>query len=263
MTRALTTALLTALAAAATLGLLALLGPDWARFAPATCLSTHCFCETPRTGALVLQPANSWSSFGFVIIGLWIAITAANRAERRATAFAGYAAVWFGLTAIVIGIGSFMLHATLTLWGQFADVLGMYLTSAFLIAYAARRWRGWGEGGMIALYGLLCAVLVTCLILWPETRRWLFAVVLIGAIILELGLARPLRPDIKPRLFAMGIALQATAFAIWILDQNGTLCSGSSLIQGHAIWHLLNAAALWCNYLYYRSERPNPQGELT
>ena len=119
-------------------------------------------------------------------------------------------AIWFGLTAIVIGVGSFLLHATLTLWGQFFDVLGMYLTSAFLIAYAVHRWRGWSGGAAIALYLGLCAVLLGFLIAIPETRRWLFAVVLIGAIIIELGFARPLR--------ASGPSFQ---FGEYILDNSG------------------------------------------
>ena len=249
------TLILTLAVAAASLGLLANIGPDWTHFAPATCLATHCFCETPRTGALVLQPSNSWSSFGFVIIGIWIALGNFRRADGPSSAFADLPALWFGLTSIVIGVGSFLLHATLTLWGQFFDVLGMYLTSAFLIAYAVHRWRGLNGSTAIGLYLALCAVLIGFLIAIPETRRWLFAVVLIGGIILELSLARPKRPGIEVRWFIWGIALQATAFAIWILDLTGTWCNSTDLVQGHAVWHLLNAAALYSNYLYYRSER--------
>ena len=65
-----TAAVLTALAMLATVGLLAVLGPDWARFAPATCTATRCFCETPRIGDLFLQPSDSWSAFGYVFVGL-------------------------------------------------------------------------------------------------------------------------------------------------------------------------------------------------
>lgn len=257
-TRLIGTLILTLAAAAAALGLLAMLGPDWTQFAPATCLATHCFCETPRDGALVLQPSNSWSSFGFVILGIWIALANFRQDGNRSTAFSGLSAVWFGVTAIVIGIGSFLLHATLTLWGQFFDVLGMYLTSAFLIAYAVHRWRGLSGAAAIALYLGLCAVLTGFLIAIPETRRWLFAVVLVVAIAIELGFARPQRPRVEMRWFLYGIALQATAFAIWILDLTGLWCNGTDLIQGHAVWHLLNAAALYSNYLYYRSERTSP-----
>jgi hypothetical protein len=252
MTRPAVALALTTLTALATYALLSTLGPDWTGFLPATCLATHCFCEVPRAGQLILQPANSWSSFGFVAVGFWIMLEAGRR--RAATPFAGFPALWFALTAIVIGVGSFLLHATLTLWGQFWDVVGMYLFSAFTLTYAFRRWRALGDSAAILLYLALCAVLVGFLIAIPETRRWLFAVVLIADIAIELTFARPRRPGVEVRWYLYGIALQATAFAIWIADLTRTLCDGNSLIQGHAVWHLLNAAAVWTAYRYYRSE---------
>ncbi len=51
------------------LAVLSALGPDWGAYAPATCTATRCFCELPRTGMLLLQPANTWSSFGYVLSG--------------------------------------------------------------------------------------------------------------------------------------------------------------------------------------------------
>jgi hypothetical protein len=253
ITRPALSLILTALTAFAAYGLLATLGPDWTRFLPATCLATHCFCEVPRAGQLILQPANSWSSLGFVAVGFWIILVASRRDSR--TPFAGIPAVWFALTAILIGVGSFLLHATLTLWGQFWDVVGMYLFSAFTLTYAFRRWRALGDPAAVLLYLALCTVLIGFLIAIPETRRWLFAVVLVADIAVELTFARPKRPGVEVRWYLYGIVLQATAFAIWILDLTRTWCDAESLIQGHAVWHLLNAAALWCGYRYYRSER--------
>jgi len=247
------TALFTALTALATYALIATLGPGWSRFLPATCLATRCFCEVPRAGQLILQPANSWSSFSFVAVGFWI-ILFANRRNTRAP-FAGLPALWFGLTAILIGVGSFLLHATLTLWGQFWDVVGMYLFSAFTLTYAFRRWRALGDTTAVLLYLALSAVLIGALLVVPETRRWLFAVVLIADIAVEMTFARPRRPGVEVRWYLYGIALQVAAFAIWIADLTGRFCDGNSLIQGHAVWHILNAAALWCGYRYYRSER--------
>lgn len=247
------TLVLTTLAAFATLALLIALGPDWSRFAPATCRATHCFCEAPRTGQLILQPANSWSSCGFVLIGIWIALTA--RARVATVPFTGLPALWFGLTAIIIGVGSFLLHATLTLWGQFWDVVGMYLFSAFTLSWAFRRWRTLGDVPTALLYLALCSVLIGLLIIVPETRRWLFAAVLVADIVIELTFARPRRPGVEVRWYLYGIALQATAFAIWIADLTRSWCDTTSLIQGHAAWHLLNAVALWCAYRYFASER--------
>ncbi|MEY2884688.1 MAG: hypothetical protein RL490_2412 [Pseudomonadota bacterium] len=249
--RTVLTLLLTGLAAALTLAGLHAIGPDWTRFLPATCLSTHCFCEAPRTGDLLLQPANSWSSFGFVGVGLWIML---GGGSRPASPFAGLAAMWFGFTAIVIGLGSVALHATLTLWGQFADVLGMYLLGAFTLAWAVQRWRDLSPRATAALYAAVATGLIGALALWPETRRWLFAVLLVIAIAVEWWLARPRRPDGQPRLLLLGLGANALAFAIWIADQTGTLCDPGSPWQGHAAWHLLGAVAVACSYAYYRSE---------
>ena len=245
---------LTAVSAMATIVLLMLFGPDWSRFAPATCTETRCFCELPRTGAFLVQPANSFSSFGFVFAGFLMILLA--RSRDRVSAFPPLAASMLGLAAIITGVGSVLLHATLTLWGQFFDVLGMYLVSAFFLIYAIAKWRGIADRRAMAYYALLCIVLVAILYALPEVRRWLFAVILLAAIVLELVFARPLRPHVRTGYYVAGLVANIVAFTIWNLDQRGQLCSPDSLMQGHAVWHLLGAVALWFAFLYYRSERP-------
>lgn len=227
------------------------LGPDWTRFAPATCLATHCFCELPRAGSLVLQPANSWSSFGFVLVGWWIILD-----RRRGATFGGAVAGWYGMTAIFVGVGSVMLHATLTLWGQFLDVAGMYLLGSLVLAWALQRWRGLSNRDAVRIYVVLCSVLIGLLLLVPETRRWLFAVVLVAAIAAEWFGARPRRAGVQPRWFVYGLLANIAAFAFWIPDQARTLCAPESLWQGHAVWHVLGAVAVACSYEYYRGEAP-------
>ena len=250
----LTALVLTALSAFGILALLSALGPDWAAYAPATCTATHCFCELPRIGALVLQPADSWSSYGYVFVGLLMIVLAGGR--DWVSALPPLAARTFGLTAIIVGLGSVLMHATLTLWGQFFDVLGMYLVGSFLLVRALARWRRIPDNRAILIYVLLCAALVVVLIAMPEVRRWLFAVLLITAILVELIFARPLRPGARIGFYLGGILAKAVAFTIWILDQQGVVCAPHSLWQGHAVWHLLGATSLWLSFSYYRSERP-------
>ncbi|MES2442364.1 MAG: ceramidase domain-containing protein [Pseudomonadota bacterium] len=242
------------LAALLTTGALMLLGPDYSRFAAATCTATRCFCETPRLGALILQPSDSWSAYGYVLAGFLMIVLA--RAPAWDSAFPRTAAAIFGVTAIMVGIGSVLLHATLTLWGQFLDVLGMYLVGSFLLVRAVARWRSIPDRIAILMYLILCAALTAVLIVEPEVRRWLFAVVLIAAILLELVFARPLRNGALVRFYLLGILAKAVAFAIWIMDQRGTLCAPESIVQGHAVWHLLGALSIWLSFSYYRSEKP-------
>lgn len=247
-------ALTLALAAVWTALALALLkaaGPVWSLYPPATCLGTHCFCEHPRTGELLLQPANTLSSLGFVIAGGWLMLDGVN-AQHRALGIA--ATLWMGLCTIAIGMGSVMLHATLTLWGQFADVLGMYLLGSFLVVWALRRRLRLGDGLSLALYVVLAGTLVALLWIAPETLRWLFAVVLVTAIGLEWWLARPRRVGVAPQLFLAGLAANAVAFAIWIADQTRVVCMSGSWLQGHAAWHLLGAVAVALSFAYFRGE---------
>lgn len=245
---------LTAVSAAMTIILLMLFGPDWSRFAAATCTETRCFCEMPRTGSFLLQPANSFSSFGFVFAGFLMILV--GRSRDWLSAFPAPAASILGVAAIVTGVGSFLLHATLTLWGQFFDVLGMYLVSGFFLIIAIAKWRGIADRRAMIYYALLCVILVATLYALPEVRRWLFAVILLAAITLELVFARPLRPQVRTGYYIAGVVANIVAFTIWNLDQRGQLCSPESLVQGHAVWHLLGAVALWFAFLYYRSERP-------
>ena len=247
-------AALTLLSVAAIWLLLSALGPDWSAYAPATCTATRCFCEFPRTGALIMQPANSWSSYGYAFVGFLMIVLSQGRGWR--SGFHKAAASWFGVTAIFVGLGSVLLHATLTLWGQFFDVMGMYLTSGFMLVSAVARWRNMSVRSVVLLYLSVVGTLLAVLYLVPEVRRSLFAVVLIAAIALEMIFARPRRHQVRVSYYLLGIVIKAVAFTIWNLDQHGLVCAPESLFQGHAVWHLLGATSLWFTFLYYRSERP-------
>jgi hypothetical protein len=252
MTNAARAARFTIIAIIATWGLLAIMAPFNAGLAPATCTTTHCFCENPRLGSLFLQPSNSWSSFGYVFTGFFLMLDA--RARRGSNAFPPEGAIMFGIAAITVGVGSVLLHATLTLWGQFADVLGMYLVSGFALVYALAKIGRLDRAKSAMLYIVVCAVLVTVLLIAPEARRWLFFVVLLTALIIEIVFARPLRPNVILRYLLLGVVVKAVGFGVWVLDQNRTLCAPDSLIQGHAFWHLCGAVSLWLTYCYFRSE---------
>jgi hypothetical protein len=229
------------------------LGPDWTAYAPATCTQTHCFCELPRIGSFVVQPANSYSSYGYVFAGFLMIVLAQSR--NWTSGLHKHAASVFGATAIFVGLGSVLLHATLTIWGQFFDVMGMYLTSGFMLVSAIARWRDMPMRTATLLYCVVVGALLSVLYWVPEVRRSLFAVVLLAAIIVELVFARPRRPEVKTSYYLMGILTKAIAFTIWNLDQNGVVCTPESLLQGHAVWHVLGASALWLTFLYYRSEQ--------
>jgi len=56
---------------------------------------------------------------------------------------------------------------------------------------------------------------------------------------------------------AVSLASILVAFAIWNASK-AWLCQPHSLVQGHAIWHLLGAVSAYFLYRYYASELTIP-----
>ena len=56
--------------------------------------------------------------------------------------------------------------------------------------------------------------------------------------------------------FWAGIIIFLTAYAIWLTGTDEhEWCRPDSIVQAHAIWHLLTAAATWCFFKFMRTER--------
>ncbi len=80
-----------------------------------------------------------------------------------------------------------------------------------------------------------------------------FGLLLGYAVVVEVRLWRrgPGRADL--RYGAAALASMLIAFVIWNLSQHGW-CDPHSLLQGHAVWHLLGALAAYLLFRFYASE---------
>lgn len=235
--------------------LLSVAPSGWSGWQPASCLVGRCFCEAADPLRAVQQPVNSVSSLVFLFPGcaiLWLGRTL-RRSERRFSP--AYAAI-VGSSALVTGVGSAFYHASLTFAGQFWDILGMLLLAGFILVYALERSLNWPTRRTLAVYAAASACFTLIQVLLPDTRRYLFAVVLLVALLLEYRLHLTHQTSARLAWLNTGVALFALAFGIWILDQSGWLCQPTSLLQGHALWHVLGAAGVGLLYGYYRSEKP-------
>jgi len=224
----------------------------------------RCFCEAIGEG-WVRQPANTWSNLGFIAVGLGIAAAPGRR--RRAgrlpradnpMAGDGFFPALYGLVVALLGPGSMALHASMTAQGGRWDVLSMYVWVAFCVAYAAYRAVPLGRGGFTVLHAALVGGLAWSL--WNASLNVdAFFGMLIGAFALgEAGVwwRRPELRQTRRWLLGSGASF-VVAFAVWIPSRrsDGALCDPDSLLQGHALWHLLCALATLLIWLYYRSER--------
>jgi dihydroceramidase len=267
---------------AATMGLwLSLLagGGPWDGWRPATCLPDACFCEAISSG-LIRQPINTWSNLAFVIVGGWVLLRLTSQAGSESTlkrvstrfgwqtpiSIGGFAGRIYGSVCIAIGLGSMVYHASLSFVGQWLDVMSMYLLGVFMVLYAAARlkrsvsFRGFSApmthtGAVFAVgYLIINLALGLLLIIWPEARRYVFGLLIVIALALEMILQRTRPTTAKPRRLIAALGVYLIAQIIWTLDLNHIVCDPTSLLQGHAVWHVLTAASAGLLYLYYQSD---------
>lgn len=214
------------------------------------------FCEAARPGALK-QPANSWSNLGFVIAGLVIAWHARSSSSLMPVGLQ----TAFACVVVVLGPASAAMHATQTSLGGHLDMLSMYLVAGFAASYA---WVRWVRRGPRTFAAAFASCVVGCEVAGLWTGRVpvvqyagnvAFALLLVVAVVLEAMLWRrgESRRTIGFGFAALGSML--VAFFIWNMSQHGW-CDPHSLLQGHAAWHLLCAAAAYFLYRLYASERP-------
>ena len=230
--------------------LLSLPAAIWTDWQPATCIQKGCFCESADTASPIRQTANSLSSLGYVFSGM-LAIARHNKAQRLSF---GYSII-FGISSIIIGVGSTFYHASLTFIGQFFDVLGMFMLATFMLVYAFERIWNLRLQTTIGLFLTINLFLGWLQFAIPDTRRYAFAVVLIIALLFEAFYRKQNKPNITVNKLHLGVSLLTLAYIIWILDNTRILCAETSLLQGHALWHLMGAVSVWFLYKYYASEK--------
>jgi len=241
-------------------GVLALLSYQpysWSRWQPATCRPNHCFCETIRD-ASIAQPANALSSLGFIFVGLMIVLAEFNSDPRRQyTNRMVREPIYtrsYGCALILIGLGSAFYHASLTFVGQICDVSGMYVLITFALLYSMTRFKTVRPAVFLGSYLFLNLLLLWLQVSLPNVRRYAFAALVLILLFLELRARRRQVMSIESKWLWRSAAIMGVAFGIWILDITRVACFPGSILQGHAIWHLLGALAAWCLYRYYRSE---------
>lgn len=204
--------------------------------------ATMSFCEALTPGPLA-QPANAISSLMFCVVGL-----ALYRSMKERNAL-----LLFPISAFLVGITSFLYHASWTFFFQVFDVSSMFMLSCLLIAFNAAR-LGYVEPKRLSAFyvGLVALSIAIMVTLRGHTGEYLFGVEVGVVAILETLLARRVSgTDYKPFLQAFGIFL--LAYAIWLLDVHRIVCAENNhYLQGHAVWHVLNAFCFVYLYRFYR-----------
>ncbi|GMR02931.1 MAG: hypothetical protein BMS9Abin20_1285 [Acidimicrobiia bacterium] len=194
-------------------------------------------CETIGSGVLA-QPVNAISSLAYAVVGLFVLAWALRVAGTERIV-----RVVFGLLMIATGTGSVMFHGTQGPASQFSHDITFLVTVWFLAvlnvaeAYGSKRWVGWSA------FGAGAGVLAVSLALYPGITNVLMVGVVVALVGADIALHR--RGRIRSGWYVGALVAVITAVAMFILGRTGGLvCDPGSIFQGHALWHLLSAAAL-------------------
>ncbi|KQZ75351.1 ceramidase domain-containing protein [Nocardioides sp. Root151] len=218
------------------------------------------FCEAAR-GGFIKQPANTWSNLGFVAAGLAIAWSLLRHSPTRgALGRHRSLAPAFAVLVVLLGPASMAMHATQSSLGGHLDMASMYLVASFIAGYALMRLLGRGPGFLAIIFVVFVAACEIAGLWSREIPVVMYAGNVAFGFLLVVGLAieavlvrRGLFPHARWAWAA--VACMVVAFTIWNLTASGTgLCSPDSLLQGHAVWHVLCAASAYCLYRHYATE---------
>ncbi len=199
------------------------------------------WCER-ISGGYFREPSNALSNIGFITTGLimfWIL----SREPKGKSRFHGASptAIIFATAALFLGPGSLLMHGTHTAWGQWADWQHFYspllrLLSGFIGFLAA------------AVFGVFPNEIFANL-----SEYWWVILFWIPAIFIN---KKSLMRKTRFRWFWFGMFTYLTAFVIWLQGYPETdFCNPDSIVQAHALWHILSSIATLFFFFYFRSLR--------
>lgn len=221
-------------------------------------------CERIDRLALIAQPVNAWSSLAFALAGAWIILRAVRGDHGRTREL-----VVFGLAVGANAIGSFAYHGLRVGWGHWAHDMGIYAVLVFVAIHAFGTVKGWPRRKTLGIVAASIATLGVARWTIPGTTDALSGLLAGAAVAGELfawraGL-RPRRSDgLTLHLAAWVVAIGATVIGgiSFLLGSNASpLCHADSLLQWHALWHVLEAVAMTA-YAYAAVELWSPADAL-
>ncbi len=176
-------------------------------------------CELIGNG-LLGQPVNALSSLAFVVVALLIFRTRPLLA----------------VVAAAVGLGSFLFHGPMPGWAQWTHDVSLAAVPVALAFENRLRWAA------------VCVAAVAILFAAAPGSSVVITLGLLGMAAVVVARSQPTPiPWEALGLLVVGASLNGLS------RTTGPLCDPDSLLQGHALWHILGAGAL---YLWARARQP-------
>ncbi len=200
-----------------------------------------CHCEGPQSQFFGLT-LGFWSSFAYFLAGILL-----FRRGRRKSLFEAWV-----FSVFVIGASSLVFHSTFSLVSVALDYASVSFSLSLFFVYNFFKALGFGPRRRYL------ALLIYYLILWaiffrfPMWERVSICVLIFLVAMIDV-IKRMEGSFFKQRSLLLSLGLGLSAFASFLLEELKLWCDPGLILQGHTLWHMLGAAAL---YFYGRWRFP-------
>lgn len=243
--------------------------PVWSDWVPASELKKPKYGERIYPDSVFRTRMNTWSNLVYICFGFYAVALAIHDWKRKFPLERGYLMIaplqtfLFGLAGLYLGLASGFFHASLTRYGQQCDVGAMYATLICLASFAVGSWVPWLRVPITNRVFPTWPVLATIVVVgsvyftyykwdysFSEISRSLFGLlfVFVGVSLIQPGKYLQIR-----WFFAAMLAITLGA-KIRALDIAGQFTGPDSLLQGHALWHVVSCLMYVFLFFYFRSE---------
>lgn len=198
-------------------------------------------CELIGDG-FIAQPVNTVSSLAFVVFGVIVLYS-----TRRRTGSERTDRLVFAILMILTGLGSVLFHGPQGTGSRFLHDLSLLAVLLYLTAITAGALRGWSRQTQWTVYGISLAVTSAVLLLLPDSTNILAGIAVLALVGTDVFAHR--EGAVRKRWWFASILVMGLAVVFFVAGRTGSpLCGSTSLFQGHALWHVLSAAALWAYF---------------
>ena len=199
-------------------------------------------CEHIGQG-LLGQPVNAVSTLAYVMAGVFLLCRALAGRPSARLAPALYAA-----TVIGVGVGSAAFHGPMPVWGRFAHDLSIAAVLAVVIGFDASLVRAATVRMTLVIFAVLVGLSAIVLGVSPDASNAVVAVFVGGAagaelVVIRLASSRATAPTSVWILGATVLTVGAVLNGLGRTD--APFCDPDSVVQFHALWHVLTAFVLW------------------
>ena len=221
----------------------------WGGFSPTSIK----YCEE-NLCALITAPANTWSNLAYFYVA-WLIKKNQTTENKTINQL-------FFIAAVATGLGSFLYHASFTSMFQVADFIGMFMFSSLLLTLNLKRLKLIKNFSTNKSYFLMFLLTTSLFIFFrANLGKTMFSLHLGVILFLELILYFKIKTkyqteSIDYKWFKWSVVLFICAYLAWWLDTAHVWCNPQNhFLQGHAIWHIVNAFCFYTMTKFYENLR--------